>query len=116
MITGSPLRSEQWLAVPMYGFVRQSVPSLKMKLAVQPYGATMQPLALTPGRLEARALGVQVLLGHLDALGPCSVDLARKESVSQDGAGLRSVCVSLAEADGASRARPSTTTKDEQPP
>ena len=49
MITGSPFLSAQWLAVPMYGFVRQSPPSLKMKFAVQPYGATMQPFALTPG-------------------------------------------------------------------
>jgi len=36
MITTSPLLSEQWLAVPMYGCVRQSVPSEKMKFAVQP--------------------------------------------------------------------------------
>src|SRR5215210_2891470 len=45
IVTGWPVRSTQWRAVPMYF----EVPSVKMKFAVQPYGATMQPAAETPG-------------------------------------------------------------------
>src|SRR5215211_7833920 len=44
MTTSWPTRSTQWRAVPTYF----DVPSVKMKLAVQPYGATMQPAAETP--------------------------------------------------------------------
>src|SRR3954469_1176902 len=45
MVTSCPTASVQWRAVPTY----LDVPSVKMKLAVQPYGATMQPPADTPG-------------------------------------------------------------------
>src|SRR4051794_22681419 len=45
MATSCPTLSVQWPAVPTYC----DVPSVKMKLAVQPYGATMQPAAETPG-------------------------------------------------------------------
>ena len=45
MTTGSPTLSVQCDAVPTYW----DDPSVKMKLAVQPAGATMQPAAATPG-------------------------------------------------------------------
>src|SRR4051794_23031838 len=45
IVTSWPMRSTQWRAVPTYC----ETPSVKMKFAVQPYGATMQPPADTPG-------------------------------------------------------------------
>src|ERR671920_2189424 len=45
IVTSCPTRSVQWRAVPTYC----EEPSVKMKFAVQPYGATMQPPAETPG-------------------------------------------------------------------
>src|SRR3954470_4286938 len=45
IVTSCPMRSVQWRAVPMYC----DEPSVNTKLAVQPYGATMQPAAPTPG-------------------------------------------------------------------
>src|SRR5829696_8941168 len=45
IVTCCPIRSVQWRAVPTYC----DAPSVKTKLAVQPYGATMQPPADTPG-------------------------------------------------------------------
>src|SRR3954471_3990306 len=45
MVNSCPTASVEWRAVPTYF----DVPSVKMKLAVQPYGATMQPPAETPG-------------------------------------------------------------------
>src|SRR3954452_5196126 len=53
--TSCPTRSTQWRAVPMYF----EVPSVKMKFAVQPYGATMHapawtPVGATPGQSVLR--------------------------------------------------------------
>src|SRR5918995_6476603 len=45
IVTSWPRLSTQWRAVPTYC----EAPSVKMKFAVQPYGATMQPPADTPG-------------------------------------------------------------------
>jgi hypothetical protein len=45
IVTVWPMRSTQWRAVPTY----REEPSVKMKLAVHPAGATMQPAADTPG-------------------------------------------------------------------
>src|SRR5215208_829962 len=45
IVTSWPRLSTQWRAVPTYC----EAPSVKMKFAVQPYGATMQPPAETPG-------------------------------------------------------------------
>src|SRR5215210_5161709 len=45
IVTSCPTRAVQWRAVPTYC----EEPSVKMKFAVQPYGATMQPPAETPG-------------------------------------------------------------------
>src|SRR5215213_5270424 len=45
IVTSWPRLSTQWRAVPTYF----EPPSVKMKFAVQPYGATMQPPAETPG-------------------------------------------------------------------
>src|SRR3954454_1150324 len=45
MTTGSPMRSTQWRAVPMYC----DAASVKTELAGQPAGETMQPAAEMPG-------------------------------------------------------------------
>src|SRR4029453_4630254 len=45
IVTAWPLLSPQWRAVP----TSCEAPSVKMKFAVQPYGATIQPPAETPG-------------------------------------------------------------------
>src|SRR3954454_10548984 len=45
IVTSCPMRSVQWRGGPVYC----GPPSVNTKFAVQPYGATMQPAAETPG-------------------------------------------------------------------
>src|SRR3954470_14917571 len=65
IVTSCPTASVQWRAVPTY----LDVPSVKMKFAVQPYGATMQPPAETPGLWTP---GHSVLSASSPTLTPCA--------------------------------------------
>src|SRR6476620_10749983 len=79
--TSWPMRSVQWRAVPTYC----EEPSVKMKFAVQPYGATMQPAAETPAVCTP---GHSVLSVSSPTLSwPCSWSFCLAAAVRNDGAG-----------------------------
>src|SRR3954447_3141933 len=65
IVTSCPPASVQWRPVPTY----LDVPSVKMKFAAQPYGATMQPPAETPGLWTP---GHSVLSASSPTLTPCA--------------------------------------------
>src|SRR3954471_137479 len=89
IVTSCPTASVQWRAVRTYF----EVPSVKMKLAVQPYGATMQPPAETPGFWTP---GHSVLSASSPTLTPtaplvcscCLTELVRNFGAGRTGAEL----------------------------